>query len=118
MEIASKIENFFEHIKDYTTTRIDLLKLQISEKTANIIASVVTGIIIFFLSFFILLFGSVALALGISSNIGVAYSGFLIVALLYLVIAIFIWILKDRWIKAGIFNALIRNFLKEDKHHE
>ncbi|MFC0344140.1 MULTISPECIES: hypothetical protein [Epilithonimonas] len=98
-------------IKDYTTKRLDLLKLQFTEKSslsAGIIAFL--SIVLIAFSFFIILF-NFGIAFLIGQAIGSVAYGFLIVAGFYFVLMIAVFLLKKK-IVTVIANQVIE-FLKK-----
>ncbi len=100
-----------EIIKDYTTKRLDLIKLQFTEKSslsAGIIAFL--SILLIAFSFFIILF-NFGIAFLIGQSLGNAAYGFLIVAGFYFLIMVLVFLLKKR-IVTVIANQVI-DFLKK-----
>jgi len=98
-------------IKDYTTKRLDLIKLQFTEKSslsAGIIAFI--SIVVIAFSFFIILF-NFGIAFLIGQSLGNIGFGFLIVAGFYFVIMISVFFLKKLIVKS-IANQVI-DFLKK-----
>ena len=97
-------------IKDYTTKRLDLIKIQFTEKSslsAGIIAFL--SIVIIAFSFFIILF-NFGIAFLIGESLGNMSYGFLIVAGFYFVVMIAVFLLKKAIVKA-VANQVIE-FLK------
>jgi len=83
-------------IKDYTTRRLDLIKLQFTEKSslsAGIIAFL--SILLIAFSFFIILF-NFGIAFLIGQSLGNAAHGFLIVAGFYFVLMIIVFLMKKK----------------------
>ncbi|RKE79143.1 hypothetical protein [Epilithonimonas arachidiradicis] len=97
-------------IKDYTTKRLDLLKLQFTEKSslsAGIIAFI--SIVLIAFSFFIILF-NFGIAFLIGESLGNMSYGFLIVAGFYFLLMIIVIFLKKKIVNS-IANQVIE-FLK------
>ncbi|SDG42257.1 hypothetical protein [Epilithonimonas hungarica] len=97
-------------IKDYTTKRLDLLKLQFTEKSslsAGIIAFL--SIVLIAFSFFIILF-NFGIAFLIGQSLGNVAYGFLIVAGFYFLLMLIVIFLKKK-IVTSIANQVIE-FLK------
>jgi hypothetical protein len=113
-----KWEGLTDHVKEYINTRVELTKLQIAEKTSLVVSQVIaiTIIALFFLLF--LIFGSIAGAWVLSNWIGKPYSGFLIVAGIYLLLGIIVWIGRGRLLRFPIMNAIIRQMEKKDADDE
>lgn len=112
----SKIDHLVEHVEEYFQTRQELSKLIAAEKSSVILSAVFANMLIVFIFFFVLVFASIALAYGISQMIGQAYAGFLVVAVLYLVIGVLFFANRERWLKTPMENAVIKNFFKDHDH--
>jgi hypothetical protein len=111
----TKIEELISHIKEYADNRITNVKLSIAEKTSKLIAGLLAAIVVIFVLFFFVVFASIGLAYILSAWIGKMYAGFFIVAGLYLLAGIIIWIGKEKILRLPIMNAMIKKmFDKED----
>ncbi|MFC4688071.1 MAG: hypothetical protein BGO86_01785 [Chryseobacterium sp. 36-9] len=98
-------------IKDYTTKRLDLLKLQFTEKSslsAGIIAFI--SIVLIAFSFFIILF-NFGIAFLIGESLGNMSYGFLIVAGFYFLLMIIVIFLKKK-----IVNSIASQVIEFLKH--
>ena len=115
MEENNNIENLFADSKEYLETRIELAKLQAVEKSSEIASSAVVGLMLLLFFTLVFLFGSVALAFYLSEKSGQYSTGFLIVASIYLLIGVLLYLVRDRWIMKPISNAIIQKMLKEDE---
>lgn len=117
-ESFEKWEGLTDHLKAYVNTRVELTKLQIAEKVSLIVSQLIAVAIValFFLLF--LIFGSIAGAWALSNWIGKPYSGFLIVAGIYLVLGILVWLTRARLLRFPIMNAVIKQFQKKDNDDE
>lgn len=117
-KVFAKAEELADNIKEYVNTRIEAVKLNAAEKSSAVIANLVAGLIVvtFFMLFF--LFGSIALAIGLSEWIGKAWAGFLIVAGLYLLIGIIVWTARVKIIQLPVMNALIKQLFGEDDEED
>lgn len=109
------MEELLDKIKDYLNTRMRLGKLTLIEKGVLLFANLITdGLVIIFI---ILAFLFVSLALGfyISELLGNSYGGFFIVSLFYFVLAVLIYLLKDKYIEKPIINSMIKKILKGEE---
>ncbi len=111
MEEAEK--DFFkeskEKIEQYVQDRIWLLKLQISEKTARMVAVLFTLLMIGLLTFFVVLFLSMMAGYYFSALTGSFFSGFGIVSAFY-VFLLLILILCRKWVQKKIMDKVIAVF--------
>ena len=110
-------ESLFENLTGYFNARIELIKLQLVEKTTSIFSIVISILII--IPFFMLafLFLSIALAHFFSELWGHEYAGYLTVTLIYLVTGLLLIRFRQSWLVRPLQNSLIKQiFIK--KHHE
>jgi uncharacterized membrane protein YgcG len=113
-----KFEGLTDHVKQYINTRIELAKLHIAEKTSQVISQLIaiTLVILFFI--FFIVFGSIAGAWALSNWIGKPYAGFLIVAGIYLLLGIIVWLARGPLIRFPLMNAIIKLLHKNDHDEE
>jgi hypothetical protein len=112
--IVSQLQHLADEVKAYVNVRIDLFKLNVAESASTIIADTMTKIVSGIIFLFFILFASVGLALFLSSVIGNGYSGFLIVAGIYLLAGLVIWWGRKKFIQAPIMNAMIRQLFSNN----
>jgi hypothetical protein len=113
-----KWEGLTDHVKEYINTRVELTKLQIAEKTSLVISQLIAVTIVALFFLFVLVFGSIAGAWALSNWLGKPYSGFLIVAGIYLFLGIIVWFTRGRLLRFPIMNAIIRQLQKKDDDHK
>ncbi len=114
-KVLGKMEDLATSIKEYADLRIERAKLQLVEKTSAVMSNFAAGMVVIVVFLHFLIFSSVALSFGISDLIGKTWAGFLIVAILYLVIGIVIWSARIKIIRLPIMNALISQFFSKDE---
>ena len=117
METYQKIEELSSQIKDYVQTRIDILKLQLASVTSKIISNLIASLFVFFLFTIFIVFAGTGLALMISAWIGPLYSGFLIVAAIFLFIAVLFWVKREKFLRIPIMNSIIRQLSIKDEEN-
>lgn len=108
-DAKEKIELTYQHLIDYAEARWNLIALDVSDKTANIVTSIIVGIVLAVLGLFFLVFASVALALWLSVLTNSGALGFLIVAAIYGLIGAVVYANRNKW----LFLPLMNNFLKK-----
>lgn len=106
-------QGIIDKIKEYVKVRKELTILNIADKTSQLFANLVTDSIVVIFITLAFLFGSLGLSLYLSEIIGNSYSGFLIVAGLYLLIGVIIYAVKDKYLEKRIINGVIKKFFKE-----
>lgn len=109
------MEELLEKIKEYIDTRIKLSKLVLIEKGSSVFADIVTTIIVVFFLVIAFLFISIALGFYISELIGNSYGGFFIVGLFYFLIALIVFLTKDKYIEKSIVNGIIKKIFKKEE---
>lgn len=107
------IEEIFSDAKDYLEKRVEYIRLKMVAKVAQIFADIVTNVtvIIFFIMSFIL--GSITLALFLSDLLESYTRGFGVVTLLYLFLAVIVFLTKDKYIEKGIVNFTIKKYFNK-----
>ncbi len=111
------VEQLFQDVKDYVIAQRNLAMTVLSKKGADTFFIIVTTIILLLIGWFFLIFLSFAAAYALGNLIGIVWVGFLIVAFLYLLLGVVIWLNKDRWIKVPLFKVFF-NLLAPDKDQD
>ncbi|WP_316844738.1 phage holin family protein [Pedobacter psychrodurus] len=104
------IEDLVDDAKGFLEARVEYTRLYLVEKVSKIFADLVTStavIVCFILAF---LFGSVTLALYLSDVLGSYAGGFGCVSLFYILLAIIVYLTKDKYIEKAIINVAIRKY--------
>ena len=107
-------ETFVDEVKEYLNTRLSQLKLSGAEKTSKVLAltiAVVMSALVFFLVFVLI---SVAGAIAIGQRLENYWLGFLVIAVIVLVVGCILWLLRDRLLRIPIMNALIKIMFDKD----
>jgi len=110
-----KAEELITNIKSYINLRIDGLKLEIAEKTAEIVTNLIVSSVVFIVFLLFIIFASIALAFGLGEWFEKPWLGFLIVSCGYMFIGIITLLLKDKLIKFPLMNGLIKQFYKNEE---
>lgn len=114
----AKVEEMADNIKEYINTRMESVKLSAAEKSSKILANAIAGVIVAIVFFFFIIFAGIALSFGLGEWIGKTWAGFLIVAILYLLIGIIAWAARGRLIRLPIMNTLIQQFTNDNDDEE
>ena len=120
-KVFARVEELADHIKEYVNIRIDAVKLSTAEKTSKAIAGALAFVVAIQLLALFAVFASIALAYAFAEWTGKMYWGFLIVAGIYLLLGIIIWLAKEKLLHIPIMNALLRQMhtgKKEDEDEE
>lgn len=114
----AKMEELTDSVKEYVNTRIASVKLSVAEKSSALVANLVAGMLVAAVFLFFLIFAGIALALVLGEWTGKMWAGFLIVAGIYLLIGIIVWIAREKIIRLPVMNALIKQFFSTDDEED
>lgn len=114
----AKVEELAGTIKDYVNARIEAVKLNAAEKSSVVISNLIAGLVVAFVLLLFIVMGSIALAFGLGEWIGKTWAGFLIVAFIYLLIGIIVWIARVRIIRLPVMNAIIKQLFRSDDEED
>lgn len=106
-------QNLLEKVKEYARVSKELAILNAVEKGSQLFANMLTDGLVLLFSVLAVLFGSLALGFYLSELFGNSYAGFLIVAGIYLLSAIIINSIKDKYLEKRIINTIISKFFKD-----
>jgi len=114
-DVAKSVDMLYEKAKSYTETSAELLALKTVNKTADVLSSL-TSIIIFVMVFVMFtLFVNIGLSLLIGSLLNEYYLGFFIISAFYFVLALVLYVFKNKLIKMPVTNLIIEKLLKSKK---
>jgi len=106
------IHSLVDRAKDYVETRVELLKLQAVDKSADVVSSVASGLVtaIIMIIFFIILNIGIGLLLG--ELLGKTYYGFFALAAIYLITGLLFRSFGNKWVKEPVSNMIIKKIFK------
>ncbi len=113
--MAKSVEILYEKAKKYTETSAELLALNAVDRTADVLSSLTSRVIIVMFFAMFTLFINVGLSLFIGSLLNEYYLGFFIISAFYLVLALVLYVFKDKFIKTPVTNLIILKLLKSKK---
>ena len=115
-------ENFFadsrDKVEEYLQDRLLLFKLRTVEKASKLAAAMFIGILMAIISVFILLFLSIMGGYYFADLTGNLYYGFGIIAGIYVVLLLIIFLMKKGWLHTFIANTIIRIFFDKTDDDE
>ncbi|MCY1524635.1 hypothetical protein D9M68_595780 [compost metagenome] len=114
------LESLFSDAKEYVDMRVEYIRLSVIEKASKLFADLITNVVVLVCFVLAFLFGTFTLALFLSSELGSYTKGFGCVALIYLVLAIIVYLAKDKFLEKRLTNLFIRNYFEKvaDKEDE
>jgi len=102
IELGGMLKDSFGSLQRYIDLQLKYNKLLLTQKMGEILSLIVLFVVLFGLSWFILIFFSLAFVDWYSENGGLVYHGFLWLTLFYFVVAFLVYLLR----KQLIFNPL------------
>ncbi len=102
-----RIDNLIDNLVGYVEARVDLLKIEIKEDIAKVLARALMACAILFLALLFLLFFSVGLAHYINTFFESPYSGYWIVSGIYGIPCIAVVLLRKR------INSYFEEYMRE-----
>lgn len=116
--MLAKIEELINQLKAYADTRIALAKLEAARKTSQVLSSAIAFILVALVFFLFMLMISIAGAWALGDWFGSMPLGFLVVAVIYLIICLIIWASREKFLRVPIMNSMIRQLFPDDDRHE
>lgn len=116
MSIApNNFELIYDKAKKYTETSIELYKLKLVDKSSDIISSLAYKLVLGLAVAMFTLFINIGLSLYLGQIFDNNYTGFFIVSLFYLAIALIVFIFGNTLIKIPVSDLVITKLLKSTK---
>ena len=111
--IASLIVSLFENAEIYVKTNIDLFKLKIIDKLADVVSNLAATLILAVLAVLVAFIFNIGLALWIGEILGKSYYGFFALAGFYALLTVLLYFFRVKLIKDPINNTIITKMQKE-----
>lgn len=103
-----------EYIKLYAQQQVDIVKLDAVEKSAKMLSSMVTNLVLGIVALIVLLLLTTAGALFLGQILGNLALGFLIVSLLYIVVGLILYNFRKSFITSPIVSFFISKVYEEE----
>lgn len=104
----SPLERLFAHLKEYLNLQKKLLLTTVSKKGGDAVYVLVLAVVMFVIVWFFLLIFSISLGFGLAALTKSLFWGFMIVAVLYLLIGILVWANRERFLKTPIVMSFLK----------
>lgn len=115
----AKVEDLAGHLKEYINNRVTSLKMSAAEKTSRILSTVLAFTFLLLVFLLVAIFLGIALAIAFTKLTGEYFWGFLIVAVIYMLLGILVWRAKEKLLQLPIMNALLQQlFTGEDEEED
>jgi hypothetical protein len=106
------IESLFNKVEDYSKTSVELLKLNAIDKTADLVSTLLTQMILFSVSIIFILLSSIGVAFWLAVYFDCTAIGFFIVGGFYLGVTLVFFSVR-KGIKAPIRQLIISNLSQQ-----
>lgn len=106
------------YIEVYVHRRLEMLKLDVAEKSSLVISSVITTIVLVVLGLLTLLFASITLGLFLGSWLDSYGWGFAIVTGIYILVLLAVYFLRRRLVTNPVVSMVISGFFKKKENNE
>jgi hypothetical protein len=117
-KISETISDLSDQVRDYIHLRIDIFKLNLTEKLATLTTTLLISIIFFIVFLFFTLFLSLAFIFWFREYVGTAWVGALIVAGFYILVGIVVFLLRDKLFLNRIVVQISKILLEEEEQNE
>jgi hypothetical protein len=110
---ATPIATLIEKAEGFGKTNIELLKLHVVDKSADMVSSLVSSLAIFVAVALSLLIVNIGLALWIGKLLGDTFYGFFVVGGFYALLTLPLYIYREKWVKYPVSNSMIKQMLNK-----
>ncbi len=110
---TTPIATLFERAEDYTKTTIKLLKLNAVDKSAEIVSSLFSMLVVSMTVVLSIIIISIGVALWLGKLLGDAFYGFFIIGAFYMLLAILLRVFREQWLKYPVSNSIIKQMMKQ-----
>lgn len=111
-EKPTLVESLVERAEVYTKSSIDLLELKAIGKSANMLSSLISTLIISVVVLCIAMMVNIGAALWIGKLIGNSFCGFFIVAAFYTIVLTILCVFRKQILKTPLGNRIINHLRK------
>ena len=113
-DVKSKVSDLTESITDYLETSYKLAVLNVTDKATAVVASVMASFVVLFLGLFVILFGGIALGVWLGDLLNSEALGYLLVAVLFLLIILVVVAMRKRIVFPMLRNKIINKLYEQD----
>lgn len=112
---STPIATLFERAEDYAKTTIKLVKLNAVDKSAEIVSSLFSMLVVSMTVVLSIIIISIGVALWLGKILGDSFYGFFIIGAFYMITAILLHIFREQWLKYPVSNSIIKQLMKQKK---
>ena len=111
--LDTKVESLSESVKEYVKIQYDILRLQLTDKFASLGSTMISDLVLIFVSLIGLFFLSVSLGFYLSLVFASNTIGFLILGGIYSLLALVCVLFRKKIVKDPMKDKLINELLKD-----
>lgn len=115
MTDSNNLEELTDHLKDYIQTNIDIVRLDASGRLAKLSSTVISSVVIGFIINLFIICISIGAGFYFGTLLGNTFTGFFIVAGIYLLLFLILYFYRKKLLINPIRNAIVGTLLEEDK---
>lgn len=112
---VENIAQLIAELREYVELRIRDLQLSSVQKLSRLFSALILGAVLALLMAIVVIFLSFTLATALAPVVGGEAMGYLVIALLYLVLAVVLYTNRRRWILEPIVRLVASIFLDDEK---
>ena len=109
------LEALIGKAETYAKTNVELFKLKAIDKSADVVSTLASRMVLAIVVLFIVISVNIGLALWLGEGMGKIYYGFFVVAGFYTLLAFILHYFRIKLIKAPVFEAFVTMMMKENK---
>jgi len=109
-QLSDEIKEAKDDFEEYVKAQIDLIKLHSAESISRLLSGLLIKMVLFYLFFFVLLFGSLAIAYWLNKAFDSQGLGFVIVAAFYFVIGLIFMAVRKKLVEKPVIQSVIQLF--------
>lgn len=117
-KLSESVTDLTEQVKNYIRLRIDLFKLNLTEKLATLVTTLLISVIFFIVFLFFTLFLSLAFIFWFREYAGAAWMGSLIVAGFYILVGLVTYLMRNKLFLNRVVGQVSKILLEEDEENE
>lgn len=112
---ATVINELYEKTEQFSKTSIELIKLKTVDKSADVISSLASRLIVVLFVVFIVVNVNIGIALWIGDLLHKTYYGFLVVGAFYTLAGLIFYLFRKVWVEKPLRNSVIEQFVPRDE---
>lgn len=112
---TTPIATLIDRVEDYGNSTIEFLKLNAIDKSAEVVSSLVSRIVLIITIAMSFLIVNIGIALWVGKLLGDSFYGFFVIGGFYTILALLLHVFRSFLIEYPVSNTLIKQMLKQKK---